>query len=46
MNYKKAKKLLCDWTDEKNYLIHNGILKIYHRHGMKVDKIHEVISFN
>ena len=39
------KKLICDWSDKKNYLIHYGILKFYIRHGMIVDKIHDIISF-
>ena len=41
----KAKKLLCDWTDKKKYLVHYRMLKFYVRHGMTVDKIHEIISF-
>ena len=44
-NYVKSKKLICDWTDEKNYLAHYRMLKFYVRHGMLVDKIHEIISF-
>ena len=44
-NYAKSKKLLCDWTDKKNYLVHYRMLKFYVRHGMIVDKIHEIISF-
>ena len=44
-NYKKAKKLICDWTDKNNYLVHYRRLKFYVRHGIVVDKIHEVISF-
>ena len=39
------KKLVCDWTDKKKYLIHYRMLKIYVRHGMIVEKIHEIISF-
>ena len=45
-NYTKSKKLLCDWTDKKKYLIHYRMLKFYVRHGMIVVKIHEIISFN
>ena len=41
----KSKTLICDWTDKKNYLIQYRILKIYVRHGLVVEKIHEVISF-
>ena len=44
-NYTKSKKLICDWTDKKNYLVHYRMLKFYVRHGMVVEKIHEIISF-
>ena len=44
-NYTKSKKLICDWTDEKKYLIHYRMLNCYIRHGMIVEKIHEIISF-
>ena len=44
-NYTKSKKLICDWTDKKNYLIHYRMLKFYVRHGMVVEKIHEIVSF-
>ena len=43
--YTKSKKLICDWTDKKKYLIHYRMLKFYVRHGMIVVKIHEIISF-
>ena len=43
--YTKSKKLICDWTDEKKYLIHYRLLKFFIRHGMIVEKIHEIISF-
>ena len=43
--YAKSKKLLCDWTNKKNNLIQYRMLKIYVRHGMIVEKIHETISF-
>ena len=43
-NYTKSKKLICDWTDKKKYLIHYRMLKFYVRHGMVVDKIHEILS--
>ena len=41
----QTKKLICDWIDKNNYLIHYRITKIYIRHGMVVDKVHEIISF-
>ena len=44
-NYTKSKKLICDWTDKKKYLIHYRMLKFYVRHGMIVEKVHEIISF-
>ena len=43
--YTKSKKLICDWTDKKKYLIHFRMLKFYVRHGMVVEKNHELISF-
>ena len=43
--YIQSSKLICDWSDKKNYLIHYRFLKFYIRHGMIVDKIHHVISF-
>ena len=43
--YLKSKKLMCGWTDEKGYLIHYRMLKFYVRHGLIVEKIHEIISF-
>ena len=44
-NYTKSKKLICDWSDKKKYLIHYRMLKFYVRHGMIVEKSHEIISF-
>ena len=44
-NYTKSKKLICDWTDKKKYLLPYRMLKFYVRHGMIVEKIHEIISF-
>ena len=43
--YTQTKKLICDWSDKKNHLIHYRMLKLYIRHGMIVDKVHSVISF-
>ena len=42
--YIQTKKLICDW-DKKNYLLHYRMLKFYLRHGMIVDKVHNVMSF-
>ena len=44
-NYVSHKKLICDWTDKRNYLIHYRMLKFYIRHGMKIKEVHRVISF-
>ena len=44
-NYTKSKKLICDWTDKKKFLIHYRMLKFHVRHGMIVEKIHEIISY-
>ena len=43
--YVQSSKLICDWSDKKNYLIHYRMLKFYVRHGMIVDKVHDIISF-
>ena len=43
--YTQTKKLICDWSDKKNYLIRDRMLKFYVRHGMEVVKVHTVISF-
>ena len=44
-NYTKSKKLISDWTEKKKYLIHLRMIKFYVRHGMVVEKIHDIISF-
>ena len=44
-NYTSTKKLICDWSDKKNYLVHYRMLKFYLRHGMIIDKVHNIISF-
>ena len=43
--YTQTKKLICAWSDKKNYLIQYRMLKFYVRHGMIVDKVHPIISF-
>ena len=35
--YTQTKKLICDWSDKKIYLVHYRVLKFYFRHGMIVD---------
>ena len=44
-NYPQKKKLICDWTDKQNYLIHYGMLRVYMNHGKVVHKVLETISF-
>ena len=44
-NFSKSKKQICDWTDKKIYLVPYRMLKLYVRHGMVVENIHEIISF-
>ena len=44
-NYTSTKKLICDWSDKKNYLVHYRMLKFYIRHGMIIDKVYNIISF-
>ena len=43
--YIQSSKLICEWSDKKNYLIHYRMLKFYIRHGMMVDEVHNIISF-
>ena len=43
--YIQTRKLICDWSDKKNYLVHYRVLKFYLRHGMIVDKVHNIMSF-
>ena len=43
--YIQTSKLICDWSDKKNYLVHYRMLKFYIRHGLVVDKVHTIISF-
>ena len=43
--YIQTSKLICNWSDTKNYLIQYRMLKFYIRHRMIVDKVHEIISF-
>ena len=43
--YTQTKKLICDWSVKKIYLVHYRMLQFYVRHGMIVEKVHSVISF-
>ena len=37
--------MICDWSDEKNFLIKYKLLKFYVRHGTEVVKVHTNILF-
>ena len=41
----KAKKLISDFRPRQKYLVHIENLQFYLKHGMVLDKIHNVISF-
>ena len=43
--YTRNRKLICDWTDKKNILIHFRMLNFWRRPGMVLDKTHEMIYF-
>ena len=43
--YTQTKKLICDWSDKKNYLVPYRMLNFYIRYGMVGYKVHEIISF-
>lgn len=41
----KDKKLVLTLYDKKNYLIHYRMLKLVLRHGLKLRKVHKMLSF-
>ena len=41
-SHTKCKKVIGDWTDKKKNLVH---YQLFVRHGMTVEKVHEVIFF-
>ena len=43
-NFTRAEKVICDWTDKKNYLVHYRMFVVYVGHGMIVDEVFEMIS--
>ena len=45
-NLGKDEKLILDLYDKKEYIVHYDILKYYISLGIKVTKIHSIISFN
>ena len=42
----KEEKLILDLNNKKEYIVHYDILKYYISLGIKVTKIHSIISFN
>ena len=44
--YAPHQKIIFNCTEQKNYLLHYGILKLYVKQGMIVDKVQEIISFS
>ena len=45
MKVNKVKKLVCNVTDKKNYSIHIVPLKQALNHGLKIIRVHSIISF-
>ena len=45
MKVNKVKKLVCNATDKENYLIHIFALKQALNHGLKLIRVHSIISF-
>ena len=46
METNKCKKLICNLSNKKKYVIHVNSLKQALNHGLKLKKIHRVIEFN
>ena len=46
MKINKCKKLVCNLSNKKKYVIHVNSLKQTFNHGLKLKKIHRVIEFN
>ena len=42
----KCNKLVCDFHDKKNYVVHIKYLKQAPNHGLILKKVHRVIQFN
>ena len=42
----KCNKLVCDFHDKKNYVVHINALKQTLNHGLILRKVHRVIQFN
>ena len=46
MEINKCKKLLCNLSNKKKYVVHITSLKQTLNHGLKLKKIHRIIEFN
>ena len=46
MEINKCKKLVCNLSNKKKYLVHINSLKRALNHGLKFKKIHRIIEFN
>ena len=46
MKTDKCKKLMCNLSNKKNYVVHIRSLKQALNHGLKFKKIHRIIEFN
>ena len=46
MKISKCSKLVCNFYDKKNYLVHMRALKQALMHGLKFKKVHKVLQFN
>ena len=46
MEINKCKKLICNLSNKKKYVIHVNSMKQVLNHGLKLKKIHRVIEFN
>ena len=44
-NYTQNKNVIYGWIDKMKYLDPYRMLKFHVKHGMLVDKVHEIISF-
>ena len=46
MEINKCKKLVCNLSNKKKYIVHINSLKQALNHGLKLKKIHKIIEFN
>ena len=46
MKIDKCKKLVCNFRNKKNYVVHIKSLKQALHYGLKLEKVHRVIEFN